>query len=190
MTPFDRLTLLREKMKEQNIDAYIIASADPHMSEYLPDRYKNMEWLSGFTGSAGTLAITADFAGLWTDSRYFVQAADQLRGTGFELVKLNVQGSPEYANWLAEHLPAGATVAFDGKLLSIAVAQQLIESLGRQSIAVKTDVDLIGPIWTGRPELPLEKAFLISEAFSGKTTAEKLQQVRAAMQQKGADFHL
>lgn len=190
MTHSEKLSLLRDSMRGAKIDAYIIALADPHISEYLPDRYKNIEWLSGFTGSAGTLAITADFAGLWTDSRYFVQAADQLRGTGFELVKLNVQGSPEYANWLAEHLPAGATVAFDGKLLSIAVGQQLIESLGRQSIAVKTDVDLIGPIWTGRPELPLEKAFLISEAFSGKTTAEKLQQVRAAMQQKGADFHL
>jgi Xaa-Pro aminopeptidase len=190
MTHSEKLSLLRDSMQGAKIDAYIIALADPHISEYLPDRYKNIEWLSGFTGSAGTLAITADFAGLWTDSRYFVQAADQLQGTGFELVKLNVQGSPEYATWLTEHLPAGATVAFDGKLLSIAVAQQLIESLGRQSVTVKTDVDLIGPIWTDRPGLPQEKAFLISEAFSGKTTAEKIKQVRATMRQKGADFHL
>src|SRR5690606_3602520 len=122
MTNIERLSALRERMKAENIDAYIIASADPHISEYLPDRYKNIEWISGFTGSAGTLAITADFAGLWTDSRYFVQATEQLAGTGFELVKLKVQGAAEYAEWLSETLSKDATVAFDGKLASIAIA--------------------------------------------------------------------
>lgn len=92
MTNSEKLHALREWMQKENIQAYIIPSADPHISEYLPDKYKCIEWSSGFTGSAGTLAITADFAGLWTDSRYFVQAAAQLKGTGFELVKLVNQG--------------------------------------------------------------------------------------------------
>src|SRR5690606_27282379 len=190
MTHSEKLSLLRDSMQRAKIDAYIISLADPHISEYLPERYKNIEWLSGFTGSAGTLVVTANFAGLWTDSRYFVQAADQLQGTGFELVRLQVQGAAEYANWLAEHLTAGATVAFDGKLVSIAVAQQMISSLVPRAINVKTDADLIDPIWADRPELPMEQAFLISEAQSGKSTADKVAEVRDAMQKKGADFHL
>ena len=190
MTHSEKLSLLRDSMQSAHIDAYIISLADPHISEYLPDRYKNIEWLSGFTGSAGTLVVTADFAGLWTDSRYFVQAADQLKDTGFELVKLKVQGAAEYADWLAEHLSAGTTVAFDGKLVSIAVAQQVITGLERKAITVKTDADLIDPIWTDRPELPKEQAFLITEAQSGKSTTEKVAEVRAAMQKKGVDFHL
>jgi len=190
MTHSEKLSLLRDSMQSAKIDAYIISLADPHISEYLPERYKNIEWLSGFTGSAGTLVVTANFAGLWTDSRYFVQAADQLQGTGFELVRLQVQGAAEYANWLAEHFTAGATVAFDGKLVSIAVAQQVISSLVPRAINVKTDADLIDPIWADRPELPMEQAFLISEAQSGKSTADKVAEVRDAMQKKGADFHL
>src|SRR5690606_29951097 len=102
MSHRERLSAIRRLMKEQGIDAYIIPSSDPHISEYLPERYKCIAWVSGFTGSAGTLVITADFAGLWTDARYFVQAGEQLQGTGFELVKLKTQGKAEYATWLAE----------------------------------------------------------------------------------------
>ena len=190
MTHSEKLSLLRDSMQRAKIDAYIISLADPHISEYLPERYKNIEWLSGFTGSAGTLVITAHFAGLWADSRYFVQAAEQLEGTGFELVKLKVQGAAEYGEWLAEHLPSGATVAFDGKLVSIAAAQQVITGLAGKAIAVRTDADLIDPIWTDRPTLPTEQAYLISETQTGKSTTEKIAEVRAAMHKKGADFHL
>ena len=190
MTNLERLSALREGMKSENIDAYIIASADPHISEYLPDRYKNIEWISGFTGSAGTLAITKDFAGLWTDSRYFVQATDQLTGTGFELVKLKVQGAAEYAEWLSESLPEGATVAFDGKLASIAMAHQLKDTLEPKGIRVKSDVDLINDIWNNRPGLPKEEAYLLSEEITGKSVAEKIKEVRQILQKKEADFHL
>src|SRR5690606_2171313 len=102
MSHIDRLSQIRAQMAQQVIAAYIIPSSDPHISEYLPDRYKSIQWTSGFTGSAGTLVITQDFAGLWTDARYFVQATEQLEETGFELVKLKVQGAAEYAEWLAE----------------------------------------------------------------------------------------
>src|SRR5690606_11616775 len=158
MTNLERLSALREGMKSENIDAYIIASADPHISEYLPDRYKNIEWISGFTGSAGTLAITLDFAGLWTDSRYFVQAEEQLKGSGFELVKLKTQGAAEYASWLKDSLRKGSTVAFDGKLIAVTTAQHLKETLEPNEINVKANVDLIEEIWRDRPGLPLEKA--------------------------------
>lgn len=190
MTPFNKLSLLREKMKEKNIDAYIIASADPHMSEYLPDRYKNMEWLSGFTGSAGTLVITADFAGLWTDSRYFVQAGEQLKDTGFELVKLKNQGAPEYIDWLAKHLTQDATVGFDGKLMSIAVAKEAIETLQTRNIRVISDIDLIDDIWTDRPSLPTEKAYLLDEETTGKSVAEKISEIRSRLRESGATAHL
>jgi len=190
MTNLERLSALRERMKKENIDAYIIASADPHISEYLPDRYKNIEWISGFTGSAGTLAITADFAGLWTDSRYFVQAMEQLKGTGFELVKLKVQGAAEYADWLSETLGKGNTVAFDGKLAAIAIAQQLKSSLEPKGINVRGDVDLIDSIWNDRPDLPVEKAFVLAEEQTGKSTSEKIKEVQQALKEKGADYHL
>jgi len=190
MTPFDKLSLLREKMKEQNIDAYIIASADPHMSEYLPDRYKNMEWLSGFTGSAGTLVVTADFAGLWTDSRYFVQAGEQLKDTGFELVKLKNQGAPEYIEWLAKHLAEGTTVGFDGKLMSIAVAKEAIKTLSTKNIHINADIDLIDYIWTDRPSLPEAKAYLLNEQTTGKSIAEKITEVRERLQEREATAHL
>lgn len=190
MTPFDRLTLLREKMKEQNIDAYIIASADPHMSEYLPDRYKNMEWLSGFTGSAGTLAITADFAGLWTDSRYFVQAEDQLKDTGFELVKLKNQGAPEYIDWLGQHLSKGSSIGFDGKLMSISIANQAIEAMKGKNIQVNSAIDLIDEIWSDRPSLPNEPAYILDEKTTGKSINEKISEVRGSMQKKEATAHL
>jgi len=110
MTHIEKLNAIRSLMKEQKIDAYIIPSSDPHISEYLPEYYKCITWTSGFTGSAGTLVITQDFAGLWTDSRYFVQANDQLATSGFELVKLKVQHMPEYVTWIANQFTAGGTV--------------------------------------------------------------------------------
>jgi len=190
MTPSDKLSALRERMKNENIDAYIITMADPHISEYPPDRYKNIEWISNFTGSAGTLVITTDFAGLWTDSRYFVQATDQLKGSGFQLVKLKAQGAAEYAQWLSETLSSGNTVAFDGKLISIAVAKELIHTLRPKGINIRADIDLIKTIWTDRPSLPKEPAYLLNKAITGKTTLEKIREVQDILKQKGATAHL
>jgi len=190
MTPSDKLSALRERMKNENIDAYIITMADPHISEYPPDRYKNIEWISNFTGSAGTLVITTDFAGLWTDSRYFVQATDQLKGSGFQLVKLKAQGAIEYAQWLSETLSSGNTLAFDGKLISIAVAKELIHTLRLKGINIRADIDLIKSIWTDRPSLPKEPAYLLNKAITGKTTLEKIREVQDILKQKGATAHL
>lgn len=190
MTNLEKLSALRERMKSDNIAAYIITSADPHISEYLPERYKNIEWISGFTGSAGTLVITADFAGLWTDSRYFVQASEQLNNSGFELVKLKNQGASEYAEWLSETLAQGDVIGFDGRLASIAIVQQIKNSVERKGIHVRTDVDLIDGIWEGRPDLPKEKAYLLSEEQTGKSIESKIVEVQDFLRKKAVDYHL
>jgi len=190
MNHIEKLASIREQMKEKGVDAYIIPSSDPHISEYLPDRYKCIAWTSGFTGSAGTLVITADFAGLWTDSRYFVQAGEQLEGTGFELVKLQVQGKPEYATWLAKQLKEGDTVAFDGNLAAVAVAQAVQQELQPLGIHVNGHLDLLDPIWENRPALPLEKAYLLDEKTTGQSTASKIEAVKAKLKDKRVDNHL
>jgi len=176
-------------MKEKGVDAYIIPSSDPHISEYLPERYKCIAWTSGFTGSAGTLAITQDFAGLWTDSRYFVQANEQLEGTGFELVKLQVQGKAEYATWLGKNLKKGDTVAFDGNLASVALAQSVQSELEPLGIKVNGHLDLLDAIWNNRPELPKEKAYLIDERTTGQSTKDKISIIKEKLKSKRADIH-
>lgn len=190
MKHIEKLAAIREAMKIQGIDGYIIPSSDPHISEYLPERYKCIAWASGFTGSAGTLAITQDFAGLWTDSRYFVQAEEQLAGTGFELVKLKTQGAAEYADWLAEKLSSGATVAFDGNLASLLVAQSVKNTLEPLDIQVDGHVDLLSALWTDRPELPKAQAYLLPESTTGQSTVTKIGAVRAEMKKARADAHL
>lgn len=190
MTYRERLDAIRREMKSQRIDAYIIPSSDPHISEYLPDRYQCIAWASGFTGSAGTLVITADFAGLWTDARYFVQADEQLAGTGFELVKLKTQGAAEYATWLAEQLPSGSKVAFDGNLASVAVAQTVKDILLPLDIVVDGHVDILETVWNGRPALPTSSAFLLDKSVTGEDIVSKLNRVREKMTAKRVSAHL
>ncbi|MDR2274273.1 MAG: aminopeptidase P family protein [Sphingobacterium sp.] len=190
MKHIEKLAAIREAMKIQGIDGYIIPSSDPHISEYLPERYKCISWASGFTGSAGTLAITQDFAGLWTDSRYFVQANEQLAGTGFELVKLKAQGAAEYADWLGEKLHAGAKVAFDGNLASLLVAQSVKGTLEPLDIEVDGHIDLLSDLWTGRPELPKAQAYLLPESTTGQSTVAKIAAVRNEMKRNRTDAHL
>ena len=190
MSYTERLDAIRREMKLQGIDAYIIPSSDPHISEYLPGRYKCIAWASGFTGSAGTLVITADFAGLWTDARYFVQANEQLAGTGFELVKLKTQGAAEYATWLAEQLTSGSKVAFDGNLASVAVAQTVKDTLLPLDIVVDGHVDILETIWRDRPILPTSPAFLLDESATGEGTVSKLNRVREKMKTKRVSAHL
>ncbi|WP_161888038.1 aminopeptidase P family protein [Pontibacter russatus] len=190
MTYPDKLMAIRSQMKGEGVSAYIIPSADPHISEYLPDRYKCIEFASGFTGSAGTLVITEDFAGLWTDARYFVQAKEQLNDTGFELVPLQTQHAPEYISWLADRLPEGATVAFDAKLISVGLAQLLEAQLSPLGIQLRTDRDYLEPIWQNRPALPTAPAFLIGEELTGESLGSKLERLRAALKKQRADYHL
>lgn len=189
MTHAEKLAALRSLMRQKHIGAYIIPSSDPHISEYLPDRYKCIAWASGFTGSAGTLAITQSFAGLWTDSRYFVQAGEQLVGSGYELVKLKVQHAAEYADWLAENLPAGSTVAFDGWLMSASLAATVRKPLETAGIGVREDVDLLTPLWFDRPSLPKAPVYLLEDAITGESTVSKLARLRAEMAKHHAGAH-
>ena len=190
MTYKERLAAIRSQMKGEGVSAYIIPSADPHISEYVPDRYKCIAFASGFTGSAGTLVITQDTAHLWTDARYFVQANEQLEGTGFELAKLKVQNAPEYIGWLGERLPADATVAYDAKLISVSLAQLLEAELAPLGININSDRDYLDPIWQDRPDLPNEAAFLVGEEVVGESLESKLERLRAALKKKRADYHL
>ncbi len=190
MTHIEKLSSIRTLMKEQGIDAYIIPSSDPHISEYLPEHYKCISWTSGFTGSAGTLVITLDFAGLWTDSRYFVQAVDQLEGSGFELVKLKVQHAAEYVNWISEKFNNGATLAFDGNLASLAVAHAIKSTLEPLNFTINGHVDLLAPIWKGRPELPKTIAYTLPISTTGQSTQSKLDAIRSELKHKRATAHL
>ncbi len=189
MTNPEKLTAIREQMKANGVDAYIIPSADPHISEYLPSHYKCIPFVTGFTGSVSTVVITANFAGLWADARYFEQAEEQLAGSGFELVKLKVQHMPEYIQWLGETLPKGATVAFDEKLISIALGELLQKQLAFKNTHFKHQ-DYLSSIWENRPTLPQQPAFLLADEHIGQSVADKLTAVRSVMQQHRADYHL
>lgn len=177
-------------MRENNIDAYIIPSSDPHISEYLPARYQCISWISGFTGSAGTLMITADFAGLWTDSRYFVQANEELEGTGFELVPLQKQGAPEFISWIAHHLHDGSTVAFDGQLASVLLVQTLQNTLSPLGFRLNGSIDLLEEIWADRPELPVAKAYLLGTEEVGESVEQKIEKIRIQLKELRTDYHL
>ena len=189
MTYQDQLNAIRAKMLEANVDAYIIPSSDPHMSEYVPDRYKCIHFASGFTGSAGTLVITANFAGLWADFRYFEQAEAQLNGSGYDLVKLKVQHTPEYIDWLIDVLPAGAQVGFDYQLMSAALGEEIENALAISRIAVR-DLDIIDEIWTDRPALPQKKAFLLPEKDCGQSFESKLSDIRTVLVKQRSDVHI
>ncbi|WP_288450427.1 aminopeptidase P family N-terminal domain-containing protein, partial [uncultured Acinetobacter sp.] len=141
-----RLAQLREQMQQHAIDAYLIPSADPHMSEYLPEHWQSRSWLSGFTGSVGTLVVTATEAGLWVDGRYWVQAAQQLAGSGIVLQKQTPDPRTSYVTWLSQHLPEGAHIAMDGEVTSLQLFEQLHTTLGA-NYRLSTDLDLIDRIW-------------------------------------------
>ncbi|HDV6325726.1 TPA: aminopeptidase P family protein [Burkholderia cenocepacia] len=185
-----RLALLRDAMVRENLAAYLVPSADPHLSEYLPERWQARRWLSGFTGSVGTLVVTADFAGLWVDSRYWVQADAELAGTGVHLMKMTGgQQSAPHVDWLAQNVAAGATVGVDGAVLGVAAARGLTAALSARGIALRTDVDLLDAIWPERPGLPGDAVFEHVAPQADTTRASKLAEVRRAMQAHGAQWH-
>src|SRR6201991_3208329 len=147
----ERLATLRNAMAREGVAAYLVPSADPHLSEYLPGRWQGRQWLSGFTGSAGTLVVTADFAGVWTDSRYWEQANAQLAGTGVELMKMiGGQLTTPYFEWLPQNVASGGTVGVDGAVLGVAAARALSAALGAHGVQLRTDVDLFDAIWAQR----------------------------------------
>ena len=188
-TIHDRIDSLRQALVTQDLTAIIVPSADPHLSEYLPEYWQARLWLSGFTGSVGTLVVTADFSGLWTDSRYWVHAADQLEGTGISLEKL-APGLPNHIDWLAEHLAEGDSVAVDGNVLSISEQDRLLNAFDANDITLITERDVLTEIWSDRPALPTASLYQHDAQFVAQSATSKLAAVRAGMAEVGATHHL
>ena len=184
-----RIAALRGAMHERGIAACIVPTADPHLSEYLPAHWQAREWLSGFTGSAGTLVVTPDFAGLWTDSRYFSQAEKQLAGSGVELMKLNVPHTPEHMAWLCARLRQGDKVACAADMLSLATERSLRNQLAGHGAELLED-DLPGTIWNDRPALPHAAIYEHPVEYAIHSRGEKLADVREAMRKAGATHHI
>lgn len=182
----ERIIALREEMAKQNIDAYIIPTSDPHMSEYPADCWKYREWISGFNGSAGTFVITANKAGLWTDSRYFLQAASQLEGSGIELYKI-LPETPTIPDFLLHELSEGQTVGLNGETYSATDARVLKLKLKKKGILLKTDLSLIDPIWKDRPVIPDAPLFEMPVELSGQSTEDKLIAINDKVHEAGAD---
>lgn len=183
----ERIAALRKAMKQHKIDAYIIPTSDPHMSEYPADCWKYREWISGFTGSAGTVIITADKAGLWTDSRYFLQASTQLEGTGIELFKMMLPETPTIPEFLTHELKEGQTVGLNGETYSLADARSLEKALAEKEIKLNTNASLINPIWKERPAIPEAPMFEMPIELSGKSTEDKLIDINKMLHKAGAD---
>ena len=185
-----RLSNLREVMKREHLDAFVFPSTDPHNSEYVPDRWKGREWLSGFTGSAGTAVVTMHEAALWTDSRYFLAAEQQIAGTEFKLMRERVAGTPSIAEWLGNVLSDvdGAQVGIDGMVNTAADVEALIADLRRQGgITVRTNFDPLAIIWPNRPPVPAAKIEIHPLEYAGETTASKLSRIGTALRSLHAD---
>ena len=185
-----RIENIRDLMKEKNIYAYIVPSSDYHQSEYVGDYFKSREFMSGFTGSAGTLIISMDEAGLWTDGRYFIQAENELKDSGIKLFKMGEEGVPTIEEYLLEKLPKNSTLGFDGRVMSVKEGQSLANKLAFKGINIEYKYDLVNDIWKDRCSLPTEKAFLLGTEYSGESFSDKLSRIRAVMKEKKATTHI
>ena len=171
---------LRQLMKENNIDAFITPSTDPHSGEYVPARWYSREWISGFNGSAGTAVVTMHDAALWTDSRYFLQAADQLKGTGYTLQKDKIEGTPSVSEWIGQRVAEGGCVGVDGWTNTVESVQTLEKELAEYGLSLRTDIDPYNTIWTDRPALPAEEVFIQPLELAGESTTSKVDRIRKA----------
>lgn len=190
MTIVEKLSQLRNRMKREHLDAYIVSGTDPHNSEYLPAAWKQREWISGFTGSFGTVVVTKEEAGLWTDTRYFIQAEQQLKDTGIQLHKLRIPEAVDYPEWLASTLPTGSAVGLDSFCISVAEMQHLkllLEKTGSRIIELP---DLLGDIWHDRPALPDTPLYIIPKETTGQSVAEKIDMVRRILNDRQADYFI
>ena len=184
-----RLTQLREVLAHEKVHALLVPSADPHLSEYLPGRWQGREWLSGFTGSMGTLVVTVTEAALFADSRYWEQAEAELAGTGIDLVKIATGTATTFIDWLAGRVPAGETVAVDGQVLGLGLGGQLQRALGAAGVVLRTDLDLLDAIWPDRPALPAQPVYEHLPPMAAQSRADKLASVRDGMARAGATHH-
>ncbi len=189
----DRIARMRAALAKRSLAAYVVPSSDPHLSEYLPGRWASRSWLSGFTGSAGTLIVARDFAGVWTDGRYWMQADAELAATGIETMRISAAASAAHVDWLAEHLNVGDVVGVDGSVIGVAAARQLRSALAEHGIELDTSIDLLDDVWSDRPGLPTQEIFEHASPFAPRSRADKLADVRAAMRRMdndgGADAH-
>lgn len=190
MTSSEKIAALREQMALHKVDAFIIYSADPHMSEYLPDEWQERSWLSGFTGSAGLVVITQDKAGLWTDGRYFVQAPLELKGSGIDLFKDGMEGTPHYIDWIISEIPEDGTVAVNALATSHANWELLKEKLTAQGKKL-IDLPLLKEIWKDRnPNAKKNPVFVHPVERAGKSVTDKMADIRAKMEELGASVHI
>lgn len=186
----ERLAKLRELMKERGMDAYLVPTADFHESEYVGEYFKCRSFLTGFTGSAGTLAVTMDEAALWVDGRYFVQAGQQLKGSTVTMMKMGEEGVPELEDYLIEHVPEGGCLGFDGRVVNSFTGKKLEKRLARKRAIIRYEEDLVDLIWTDRPALSSKPVWILAEQYAGKSAEEKLRDLRHSMEKEGATVHL
>ncbi|MDR1937719.1 MAG: aminopeptidase P family protein [Tannerellaceae bacterium] len=187
MNRLERIAALHAAMERHGIDAYIIPSSDAHLSEYVPERWKSRRWISGFTGSAGTVVFTAGKAGLWTDSRYFLQATGELEGSGIDLYRAGLPETPSIHDFLLHELKEGATVGLDGQTSAAAGARDLERILSGKNIRLETSVDLIDEIWDDRPAIPGNPLFELPVEITGQSVRDKLDAINNRLRSAGAD---
>ena len=186
----ENLARLRVLMKENSIDAYIIPSTDPHLGEYIPDHWRIIDWLTGFTGSAATVLITDSFAGFWTDSRYYIQVEKQLCDSGFAHMKPDFTGKNDFLDWMADNIQPGSKIALDGRIFSIERTRKIEKALEIKNISLDLNCDLVSELWTDRPPMPQSLAFEHSTRFCGKERSVKIAEVREQMRILELDYHL
>jgi Xaa-Pro aminopeptidase len=183
-----RLDDLREVMRHEHLSAFIFPSTDPHQGEYVPDHWKGREFISGFDGSAGTAVVTMTSAALWTDSRYFLSAEEQLRGTEFQLMKLKIEGTPTMAEWIGRECGPGAEVGVDGMVCSASFVKELIADLRKQGgITLRTNLDPLAQIWRDRPDIPENKVEIYPLEYAGESAHDKIARIRKSLREKHAD---
>lgn len=186
----ERLMKLREEMNKEGMQAYIIPTSDFHETEYVSEYFAARKYMSGFTGSAGVLVVLLDKAGLWTDGRYFIQAANQLAGSGIDLMKQGQEDTPSIEEYIVTNLTQGSVVGFDGRVMNVNDANKYKQAFMMHDIKMVTDKDLVGRIWDDRPALPCTETFHYDEKYAGKSISEKLTQVREAMKGYNCRSHI
>lgn len=185
----ERLSRLRAEMQQRGVDAYYVPTADFHLSEYVNSYFKAREYLSGFTGSAGTLVVTMNEAALWVDGRYFIQAEEQLKGSPIKLMKMGEEGVPTVFEYLAS-LPEGSVLGMDGRTVSAQAAMYMEKLLDAKGITIEEDMDLVGEIWQNRPSLPIAPVYVVGVDSVGVSAADKIQDIRRVLEEKDADAHV
>ena len=186
----ERIAKLQQEMQLAGIDVYLVPTADFHQSEYVGDYFKARAWLSGFTGSAGTLIVTKNEARLWTDGRYFIQAGKQLAGTGVTLMKMGEEGVPTVEEFIEEVLPQKGCLGCDGRTISVAEGRKYEELLEKKEGTFKCQDDLAGKIWSDRPQMSKEPVYILDVKYAGETREEKIARVRREMEEAGAQIHV